>query len=41
MFFRMKEKLDIGLLEKVVCNFLFYYDVLCLRYECLFNGIWE
>ena len=41
MFFRTKEKLDIGSLEKAARSLLLHHDALRLRYERLPNGTWE
>lgn len=41
MFFRTKEKLDIGSLEKAARNLLLHHDALRLRYERLPNGAWK
>ncbi|TKH98369.1 hypothetical protein FC696_28160, partial [Bacillus wiedmannii] len=41
MFFRTKEKLDIGSLEKAAGNLLLHHDALRLRYERLPNGVWK
>ena len=41
MFFRTKEKLDIGSLEKAAGNLLLHHDALRLRYERLSNGVWK